>query len=424
VPALYRRIIIKKNKKRKFVGCGFHDPIDAFRRKAVYRDMQALIVGAGLSGGVIARELAENGYKVTIVDRRDHIGGNMFDFVDEHGILVHKYGSHTFHTNNLVLFEYMEKYEEWEPYKLCCGAEIKGICTPTPFNYQTIDDFYSLKEAQKIKQHIKKVFPGRETATVLEVLNCEDETVREYGEFLFEHDYSLYSAKQWGKKPSEIDPSILKRVPLRFSYKTGYFDDTYQVMPKHSYKMFFDNLLSHENIKVQLSVDALEHLKIRSNQCYWNSALIDYPVIFTGPIDELFEKQYGALPYRSLRFEWRHEEIDSRQDMPVVAYPEADGYTRIVEFKKLPYQDVDGTTYEVEYPLMYDPDSAQEPYYPLLTEESKASYAKYNEKASKVMGLYCCGRLGDFKYYNMDQALERALQVVKRILEDYDGTEV
>ncbi len=386
--------------------------------------MQALVVGAGLSGGVIARELAKNGYKVKIIDRRDHIGGNMFDFIDEHGILVHKYGPHTFHTNSQMLFKYMDEFEEWEPYKLCCGAEIKGICTPTPFNYQTIDDFYSPEDATIIKEHIEQTFFGRETATVLEVLNCEDEIIRGYGEFLFKHDYSLYSAKQWGKKPCEIDPSILKRVPLRFNYKTGYFDDIYQVMPKHSYKVFFDNLLDHGNIIVQLSVEALDHIKVKDNLLYWDGEIINYPVIFTGPIDEFFDKEYGALPYRSLRFEWKYEEIESKQNMPVVAYPEAEGFTRIVEFKKLPYQNVKGTTYEVEYPLTYDSQEKQEPYYPLLTDESQKSYSKYADKVDEVKDLYCCGRLGDFKYYNMDQALERALEVAKKILEDHNGTEI
>ena len=178
--------------------------------------MEILIIGAGLSGAVIARELAERDHKVTIWDRREHIGGNMYDYVDEHNILVHKYGPHS--------FDYIKKFSEWIPYRLTCGAEIDGKVTPTPFNFKTIDDFYSENEAEEIKSEIKKFYPNRSTATVLEVLNCENPIIRKYAEFLFEKDYSLYTAKQWGISPDKVDPSILKRVPLRFSYDEGYFD--------------------------------------------------------------------------------------------------------------------------------------------------------------------------------------------------------
>ena len=378
----------------------------------------AIVVGCGLSGAVVARELANNGFKVLIVDRRGHIGGNMYDFYDEHGILVHKYGPHTFHTVKKELFEYMNRYAEWDEYHLTCGAEIMGKCTPTPFNFQTIDDYYDKDEAEKIKKHIKEVFGDRSTATVLEVLSCDDEVVRGYGDFLFEHDYSLYSAKQWGVSPNEIDPSILKRVPLRSNYEEGYFDDEYQYMPHTTYTEFFNNLLRHENIEVRLKTDALEHLHIKKNIIKWDEQESVCPLIFTGAVDELFDHRLGSLPYRSLRFEWRFEEnVDSKQDMPVVAYPEADGFTRIVEFKKLPMQNVKGTSYEIEYPLQYDENADQEPYYPLLTEKSQKDYKGYKKLAAGIENLYCCGRLADFKYYNMDQALEKALEVSKEVLD-------
>ena len=206
---------------------------------------QALIIGCGLSGAVIARELAESGYYVTILERRDHIGGNMYDYKDSHGILIHKYGPHTFHTQKEELYHYICRYSDWEEYHLTCGAEINGICTPTPFNYQTIDDFYPLEKAAKIKQEIEKEFPCQNTATVMEVLECQNKLVQEYAQFLFDNDYKLYTAKQWGIEPDRIDPSVLKRVPLRFNYDNGYFEDTFQVMPKVSFTAFFENLLSH-----------------------------------------------------------------------------------------------------------------------------------------------------------------------------------
>lgn len=314
---------------------------------------QAIVVGCGLSGSVIARELAENGYKVRILEKRNHIGGNMYDYVDEFGILVHKYGPHTFHTRKKELFDYMCKYAQWDEYHLTCGAEINGVCTPTPFNFQTIDDFYPEELARALKSEIRKTFPERDTATVVEALTCGNELVENYANFLFDNDYSLYSAKQWGVSPSEIDPSVLKRVPLRFNYEEGYFNDDFQVMPRVSFTAFFENLLNHGNIEVSLNVDALDYMDVKDTGIYFEGKKVEYPVIYSGPLDELFDCCYGRLPYRSLRFEWKHEEKQSFQKYPVVAYPQAKDYVRIIEYKKLPIQNVKGTTYEVEYSLPY-----------------------------------------------------------------------
>ncbi len=375
----------------------------------------AIIVGCGLTGGVVARHLAENGKRVLILERREHIGGNMYDYVDEHNFLVQKYGPHTFHTKKKELYDYMCRFEEWEEYKLTCGAFFDGKCTPTPFNFQTIDDFYSEAEAEELKSHIKSAFGDRVTATVVEVMAHPDPLISGYAKFLFEKDYSLYTAKQWGVSPSEIDVSVLNRVPLRFSYDVGYFDDDFQVMPKHSFTDFFRNLLNHENIYVELGVNALDYIKIVSGKIYIGDALLDIPVVYTGEVDELFEFQFGKLPYRSLRFEWKYEDKDSIQDMPVVAYPQADGFTRITEYKKIPVQNIKGSVYAIEYPLCYESNNNAEPYYPVLTEKSQKQFAEYCALADSVKELYLCGRLGDFKYYNMDQALARALEISLKI---------
>lgn len=380
-----------------------------------FSDYSAIIVGCGLTGGVIARYLAEQGKKVIILEKREHIGGNMFDYTDEYGLLVQKYGPHTFHTKKRELFNYMQRFEQWSDYKLTCGAFIDGKCTPTPFNFQTIDDYYAPGEAAELKAHIKAEFPGRETATVVEVMKNHDPLVSGYAKFLFEKDYSLYTAKQWGVSPSEIDPSVLKRVPLRFSYNVGYFDDAYQVMPKHSFTAFFNNLLAHENITVKLGVNALEHIGISNGCLLLDGEVCNVPVVYSGALDELFSCVYGKLPYRSLRFEWKHDDRESIQNMPVVAYPQAEGFTRITEYNKLPVQQGKGTSYAVEYSLSVNSDSDNEPYYPVLTEESQKQYVKYKALADSIPNLICCGRLGDFKYYNMDQALERALEICKKL---------
>ena len=376
-----------------------------------------LIVGCGLTGSVIGRELAEAGYQVVIWDKRSHIGGNMYDYRDSHGIVVHKYGPHCFHTKKKELYDYMCKYNDWREFRIVCKAVIDGIATPSPFNFQTIDDFYSKEKAESLKSAFLSEYPDREFVTVVEALESTNKQIRDYAQFLFDKDYSLYTAKQWGMSPSEIDPSILKRVPLRLSYNDGYFDDEYQVMPVTTYENFFKNILNHPNISVFLEVDALEHIT-KDEQT--NTLLVDgkdeYIVVFTGALDELFDCQFGKLPYRSLCFEWKYEDKDSFQPAPLVAYPQEEGYTRIVEYKKLPIQEVKGTSYAVEYPLPYIKGAEVDPYYPVLTDESKDLYNRYLRLASSYKNLIPCGRLADFKYYNMDQCLERSLAMAKQII--------
>lgn len=378
---------------------------------------RALIVGCGIVGCTVARILAEKGWTVKIVDRRNHIGGNLYDYRDEHEILVQQYGPHIFHTNSERVFEFISRFSRWNPFNLVCGAVIDGICTPTAFNLKTIDLFFDRAKAEEIKQHIRDRFPGRESATVVELLDCDDAVIRDYAQFLFDKDYSLYTAKQWGISPSEIDKSVLKRVPIRFTYEEAYFKDKYQVMPENGYTAFIGKMIDHPAISVTLNYEALEHISIKDNAVYLDGKKADYPVVYTGPLDELFGYKYGRLPYRSLRFEWIYKDVESYQQLPVVAYPQAEKFTRITEYKKLPVQDVRGTTCAVEYPVPYeaDADTSVEPYYPVLTEASQKAYSTYADAAAKVSGLFCAGRLADFRYYNMDQALERAFDFAETI---------
>ena len=372
------------------------------------------IVGSGIVGCVIARELAENGDDVTIWERRNHIGGNVYDEIDEHGIRVQMYGPHIFHTKIEKVWDYVSKYCSFSEYNLVCGSVMDGKCVPTSFDFYSIDTFFP-DEAAEIKEHIRMVFKDKKSATILEMLDCEDEYIQKYAQFLFDKDYAPYTAKQWGIEPEKVDRQIFKRVPVLFSYGSKYFDDPHQAMPVNGYMELINNLLNHENITVQTNMDALEHIKIRDNQIYIDDLITEARVIYTGPIDELFECQYGKLPYRSLKFEWKYEEKESFQEMPVVAYPQEKYFTRITEYKKLPVQEVKGTAYAVEYPIPYQKGMENEPYYPILTQESEELFNRYSKLAATVVGLTCCGRLADFKYYNMDVAIERALEVVEQI---------
>lgn len=379
--------------------------------------IDTIVVGAGLTGATIARYIAdEMNKKVLIIEKRDHIGGNLYDYVNEQGILVHQYGPHTFHTNKKELYDFICKYSEWDMYRLTCGAVIDGKYTPTPFNFTTIDDFFEHDKAEAIKRAIKAAYPNQDKATVLELLKHSDNLIREFAQFLYEKDYSLYTAKQWGISPEEIDPSVLKRVPVRFNYEIGYFDDIYQVMPHISYTSFFEKLLEHPNIRIETSSDFIKMAQVQDNCIVFRGNVFRGMIIYTGAIDELLGYRYGELPYRSLEFEWKNEDVKSFQEAPVVAYPQAEGYTRITEYTKLPVQDMgEKTTYAIEYSIPFYKGMKKEPYYPVLTKESQKLYNLYEHDAQLINNLYLCGRLADFKYYNMDQALERALELCKRL---------
>ena len=377
--------------------------------------MDVKIIGCGLTGAVIGRTLADCGHTVQITERRDHFGGNRYDYVDEHGVLVQQYGPHIFHTNNADVYEFVNRFEQWKSFRLVCGAVWDDKYTPTPFNFTTIDTFFSGDQAEEIKRRLKAIYPDAKTVTILELLNHTDSVIRHYAEYLFQNDYAPYTAKQWGVSPEEIDASILRRVPVRMSYHTGYFNDHYEMMPQHSYTYFIRNILNHPRMRVQLNDDGLEHLGIGERMVTWDGQRFDGFVVFTGALDELFDRVYGGLPYRSLRFEWMHSDTESLQPVPVVAYPQAKGYTRITEYKKLPIQNVTGTSYAIEYPIPYNGQECMEPFYPMLTEESKRQYEKYRHMADEIPSLYCCGRLADFKYYNMDEAIDRALHIAETI---------
>ena len=375
-----------------------------------------IIVGAGLAGGVLARKLAEErGERVLVLDRRKHIGGNAYDYTNDKGIRVQKYGPHVFHSNSDKAYGFILQYCTAIPYRTRCEAVLDGISTPSPFNFKTIDQFYPDEKAAELKSKLLEAYPGREEVTVLEMLQAEDEDIRQHAELLFEKDYRPYTAKQWALQPSEIDPSVLKRVPIVLSYRDTYFGDKYEFMPKGGFEAFFECLLDHPNIAVQLDIDALEHLTVASGQNVFLFDGKETEIIYTGAIDELFGYRFGVLPYRSLQFEFESMQIKSFQRAAIVAYPQEEGYTRITEYTKMPEQDGNGwTSVAYEYPVKYE-NKENEPYYPVLTEKSQQVYQKYAAYAKNFRNLVLCGRLADYKYYNMDQIILRAMEVFRAI---------
>lgn len=378
-----------------------------------------IVAGSGLSGSIFARIAAEKGHHVLILESRKHIAGNVYDEKNEAGILIHKYGPHIFHTNNEEVYNFIQRFSEWIPFKLKCEVEMCGKSTPSPFNFKTIDQFYEPDKAEIIKRSLLDAYPNQVIVTIVELLNNNNTHIKEYAQMLFENDYSLYTAKQWGINPSEIDISVLKRVPVRLDYQSMYFTDKYECMPKYGYTEFVKEIISHPNIKIKTNVDALKHISFNENHIQFNDIEVDSDCyfVYTGPIDRLFGYKHGELPYRSLHFDYKTINKENFQNAPVVAYPQVKDYTRITEYKKLPLQDIPGkTTIAIEYPVQYNIKSANEPYYPIPTEYSTKVYQQYKSSANKFSNLVLCGRLAEYKYYNMDQAIASVLQKAKDIV--------
>ena len=379
-----------------------------------FQDYDVVVVGAGLSGAVFARYYADEGKKVLVLEKRNHIAGNLYDYMDEKGNRVQKYGPHSFHTNYEEVNSYVNKYSEWENYILFCNVFMHGKFTPSPFNFKTIEQYYDKDEAALLKKTLLEEYPNRNSVTIVELLKSTNKLVREYANFLFESDYSLYTAKQWGISPSQVDPEVLKRVPVLLNYDEQYFYDRYQTIPVNGFTSFIANILDSNNIKVITNYDCMRSLSLKSNKTYFDDIEYNGIVIYTGEIDRLFDYKYGPLPYRSLKFEMKTERIKSFQNAPVVAYPEDKNFIRITEYTKMPYQDNEWTSYAIEYSQQYIA-GENEPYYPVNNEINNKIYDSYYNETRKYKNIILAGRLAKYKYFNMDQVVLDVMNEIKSI---------
>lgn len=380
-----------------------------------------IVVGAGFCGSVVARKLAEElDKKVLILEKRKQIAGNMYDYKDENGIMVQKYGPHTFVTDKPEIVDYISKYGDWREYYVNNVAEIDGQLIPSPFNFKAIEMMYPTEHAKELIHRLQEKFPNEERVPIFMLAESDDEMIREYAERMYIKDYIPYTCKQWGIPPEKLDRSVIARVKIVLSYETNYMQQKYQLMPMVSFTKFFTNLLDHPNITVKTCVDALDHLEmdLERNVVKFKDEDRIVPVIYTGPIDEMFDMCFGRLPYISLDIKNVTHNENYHQATPLIVYPQAEGYTRSSEYKYFYDQKVDGkTTVSFEYPMQYDPDAeiGNIPYYPVINDTNLNTYSQYRALADKFSNLYVCGRLGDYKYYNMDAAIERAFEVFDRI---------
>lgn len=383
-----------------------------------------LIVGCGLCGMVVARELADKGKKVHIIERRNHIGGNIYDYRDENGVLVQKYGPHVFFTDDESIEKYITRFTQIDYFYPECRTYISGKAIPIPFNFASIDLLYSDLEAAELKELLISEFAPRKIVSVLDVVNSKIPQIHKYGQFMYENEYRKYSAKQWGRPIEEIEPSVFMRVPVYLSYDKAYLRNKYQYMPEGGFTRLAQRIIEHENIKVTLNCDALNSLTVDADngKVWCRDIEHEIPVIYTGPLDALFGYCYGYLPYRALEFVWKTVNRSKVMETPLSAFPEGDKYIRITDYAQFPPQESgEKSIVAIEFPLEYDRDSlcGNEPYYPTLTNESSVMIEKYMSLASRFSNLYPCGRLADFKYYNMDKAILRAFEVCEMLSADH-----
>lgn len=357
-----------------------------------------LIVGAGFAGSVLAERLASQaGKKVLIVDKRNHIGGNTYDYYNKEGLLVHKYGPHIFHTNSRDVYDYLGQFTAWRPYEHRVLASVDGLLVPLPINLNTINTLFGLNLcSSQVVEFLASRAEHKER-----IVTSEDVVVSKIGRELYEKFFKGYTKKQWDLDPSELDASVAARIPTRSNRDDRYFTDTYQAMPASGYTRLFENMLSHPNIKVMLNTDYKEI----------EDVIPFKKMIYTGPVDYYFDYCYGKLPYRSIEFSFQTFEQATFQPTGTVNFPNEHPYTRVTEFKYLTGQQHAKTTVVFEYPK-----AEGDPYYPVPRPENAELYKKYQLLTKELDNVYFTGRLGTYKYYNMDQVVAQSLTLFKRIL--------
>ena len=376
-----------------------------------------IIIGSGCAGAVTANILAQKGKKVLVIEKRSHIGGNCYDEKEEHGILVHKYGPHIFHTNSRKVYDYLSRYTSWYDYRHEVEGYIHGQYIPVPFNLNSLKLVYGEEKAAALTEKLIREYGEGTKVPILKLRENEDPDIRAIAEYVYQNIFLKYTMKQWGQKPEEISPEVTGRVPVLISYDNRYFQDKYQGVPKDGFTPMFEHMLDHENIEVVLDTDCRDVLKFTGNEILFEGKPFEGDVIYTGALDELFDCKFGRLPYRSLDFHFEHYDEESYQGHSVVNYTVSEDYTRITEFKFLTGQkNTDGTTIVKEYPFAYTGAAGEIPYYAILNEENQALYGKYRALTAGLPKFHLLGRLAEYKYYNIDAMTKKAMELADAIM--------
>jgi len=366
-------------------------------------DVRNLVVGAGFSGATIARKIAEElNQKVIVIDAKGHIGGNAYDYRDKNGIMIHKYGSHIFHTNLENVWQFISRFTSFNTYMHKVIAIIDGIETTIPFNFRTLYDVFPQSLAYRIEEKLLKQFEFNKKVPILEFQKQDDEDLKFLANYVYEKVFLHYTTKQWDVKPTEVDGAVTARVPVYLSCDKRYFQDKYQGIPLDGYTEAVKNILNHPNIEVRLNTQ-FKDITEQFDRLF-----------YTGPIDEFFDYKFGELPYRSVHFKFEEYDREYYQNNAVVNYPCNYDFTRIHEYKYYLNDNSPKTVIAKEYSEKFEI-GKNERYYPIPNDDNAKLYARYLEEANKLENVYFLGRLGDYKYYDMDKAIARALNLFEDI---------
>lgn len=381
--------------------------------------IDSIVVGSGFSGAVAARKLAEEGNrKVLLIDKNPFFGGAAYDVLDSEGILIHRFGPHIFHTNEERVYRYLSRFCRFNGYQHRVLANLHGNLIPVPFSLRSIDLCFDEVTAQRLRNKLLKLYGAEQKVPILTLMEESDEDLRRLALFIYENVFLHYTVKQWGLSPKEVDPSVMKRVPVFTGEDDRYFTDTWQGLPADGYTALIERIIEHPGITTLLGTDARKKLTLGSDgKILFDGSLFKGEVIYTGSLDSLFAYRFGILPSRTLDFNFETLFKDSFQPCGTVNYTVSESYTRITEFKYLTGQKIPGkTTIVREFSRAYEGDEKDIPFYPIQSPQNQKLYEQYLSLARTYPNLYLLGRLAEYRYINMDAAVSRALELGDDIL--------
>ncbi len=378
-----------------------------------------IVVGAGYAGSVCARRLAESaGFRVAVLERRGHIAGNAYDCTDEAGILVHSYGPHIYHTFDERVHNFLSRFTKWTDYQHKVLANIHGTLMPVPFNHASLKLAFGEGRGEELYRKLVETFGENKKVPIMDLRKKNDPDLQEVADYVYENVFLYYTMKQWGQTPDEIDPSVTGRVPVFIGDDDRYFPQApFQGMPAEGYTKMFEHMLDHDLIDVFVNVDARDILEITDTNVHVCGQCYGGEIIYTGPLDELFNLDLGALPYRTLDMKFETLDVDQFQPVGTVNYTTSEDFTRITEFKNMTGQVVPGkTTIMKEYSHAFEPGSDQTPYYAIIAPENQELYERYLERVQNLTNFHPVGRLAEYRYYDMDAVTASALDLSDEII--------